>query len=392
MTKAPILQRSRADIIVASVLCFLTMFAVSVVWLTAPIRKAELTPADGTFTAADPLVQAPDRLSESWRVTVDPITGLHRPLSVAGLLIQPDGGDVHALDPTTGERVWTYHRDNDQLCSLSVAFESVIATYNTNVGCGDVVAINANTGTYKATRSAINSFNTVPISSNSAVGTLSRDRLELWRSDLVRTIEYGHVEAPQEADQQPHPDCALTSALTRMELLAITDLCPDSITDGVALRFMGTTPEDSRQPEIKQSIDLEPHSTLVSLNAATVPSSPLLDGTAPTHHEDRTGVDTPQIADLPHHMSWFDGQRLYLFEPENLLISHIFEGALGTGIAVGGQLLYPNREGIAVADWNTGKILRVIPVDRQGYDGPVSLNQAGHTIIEQRDDTYVALN
>ena len=253
------------------------------------------------------------------------------------------------------------------------------------------------------------------------MGTLSRDRLELWRSDLVRTIEYGHVEAPQEADQQPHPDCALTSALTRMELLAITDLCPDSITDGVALRFMGTTPEDSRQPEIKQSIDLEPHSTLVSigqtaaavytpttpagtaritsfnqqgkeLNAATVPSSPLLDGTAPTHHEDRTGVDTPQIADLPHHMSWFDGQRLYLFEPENLLISHIFEGALGTGIAVGGQLLYPNREGIAVADWNTGKILRVIPVDRQGYDGPVSLNQAGHTIIEQRDNTYVALN
>ena len=91
-------------------------------------------------------------------------------------------------------------------------------------------------------------------------------------------------------------------------------------------------------------------------------------------------------------MSWFDGQRLYLFEPENLLISHIFEGALGTGIAVGGQLLYPNRVGIAVADWNTGKILRVIPVDRQGYDGPVSLNQAGHTIIEQRDDTYVALN
>ncbi len=143
MTKAPILQRSRADIIAASVLCFLAVFAVSVVWLTAPIRKAELTPADGTFTAADPLVQAPDRLSESWRVTVDPITGLHRPLSVAGLLIQPDGGDVHALDPTTGERVWTYHRDNDQLCSLSVAFESVIATYNTNVGCGDVVAINA---------------------------------------------------------------------------------------------------------------------------------------------------------------------------------------------------------------------------------------------------------
>ena len=102
MTKAPILQRSRADIIAASVLCFLAVFAVSVVWLTAPIRKAELTPADGTFTAADPLVQAPDRLSESWRVTVDPITGLHRPLSVAGLLIQRDGGDVHALDPTTG--------------------------------------------------------------------------------------------------------------------------------------------------------------------------------------------------------------------------------------------------------------------------------------------------
>lgn len=416
MSKAPLLRRSRFDLIAAGTILAVAIVGLGIVWITAPIRHAELTPAAETFSPGAPLVQAPTTLDVLWEAPIQQVPGVQRPLSISGLVIQPEGSDVHAIDPATGNRVWSYHRDHDQLCSLAVAFESVIATYRTAIGCGDAVAINANTGTYKATRSAINSTDVVPITSNNSVGTVSHDRLELWRSDLVRTIEYGHVDAPQEPEQQPHPTCAINSALTRTELLALINQCPDTNTS--ELHFLATNPDDSRQPKIDHTVELARDAELVAvgqkaaavylpasspgsegmarlrsynssgkeLSTVSVAPSPLIDATASTG-----GVFAAATADLPHHMSWFDGQRLYLFEPDTLAMSVAFDDALGTGVAVGGQLLFPTRAGIAVADWTTGKVNYTIPVDREGYSGPISLNQAGAALVEQRGDKFVAL-
>ena len=99
----------------------------------------------------------------------------------------------------------------------------------------------------------------------------------------------------------------------------------------------------------------------------------------------------PAVADLPHHMTWFDGERLYLFSPTELKVDHVLEQAVGTGIAVGERLLVPTEEGIDVVDWATGKTERSIPIDRDGYTGPISLTLAGTAITEQRGNTAVAL-
>lgn len=99
----------------------------------------------------------------------------------------------------------------------------------------------------------------------------------------------------------------------------------------------------------------------------------------------------PAIADLPHHMSWFDGERLYLFTPTALEVDHVLDNALGTGITLGERLLVPTEEGIDVVNWSSGRTERTIPVDRDGYTGPISLTLAGKAIIEQRGDTAVGL-
>ena len=54
-------------------------------------------------------------------------------------------------------------------------------------------------------------------------------------------------------------------------------------------------------------------------------------------------------------------------------------------------LLVPTTKGIAVVDWDNGKVLRTIPVDRKGYTGQVTLKLAGEVLVEKRGDSVVAL-
>lgn len=400
MTGTP-LRRTRNDLIATAVISTVSVLAVGTVWLTAPIRGSELTSAPEPFVASVALTSVPESLDEAWRAP-DTTPGNHTPSITGGVIIGADGDTLHGYSPA-GDKLWTYERDVE-LCAMSPAFDAAIATYRTGVGCGDVVSISVSNGQYKATRSAIASDDVAPLASNDRVGTVGTERVELWRSDLVRTVEYGEVDAKQEADQQPHPQCTISSAMTRRDLLAVTETCPDGST---FLRLQPTTPEDSRVPEVTQNIHIDaPDARLVAIGeqAAAVyvddpaPAIISFDDEGETLHsqmvEEAEWPDVPHsaaTADLPHHMSWFDGDRLVLFSPDRLAIGPILEDALGTGIAIDGQLLYPVAGGIAVADWDTGETLRIIPVDRADYDGDVSLGLAGGAIVEKRGSELVGL-
>src|SRR5699024_11233250 len=120
-----------------------------------------------------------------------------------------------------GSTAWTYTRDNVEICSLATAWNRVVITFRNGRGCGDVVAIDAATGHYAHTRSTNNSDEVIAISSNDRVGTVPSDRVDLWRSDLVRTVEYGDVEVEQETHLQPDDECTINTALTRTEPLVV---------------------------------------------------------------------------------------------------------------------------------------------------------------------------
>ena len=139
-------------------------------------------------------------------------------------IITYNDGTITATTPA-GDTAWTYTRPNE-LCLLGHAWDKVVAAYRDNAGCGDVVTINALTGEYAGTRSAIAPEVITRVQSNDRVGYVSSHRVELWRSDMVKTVEYGYNEAPQEPDMQPE-SCTINSALTRTDIMATTEYCDD---------------------------------------------------------------------------------------------------------------------------------------------------------------------
>ncbi|RSZ61850.1 hypothetical protein EAH68_11335 [Corynebacterium hylobatis] len=396
------LRRTRGDLIATGAIAAVSLMAVAGVWATAPIRGSELTPAATEYVAAPALSTIPDSLTQVWALADTPLPGVHRPVIVDGLVVTHADRTVTASDPA-GETVWTYRRDLD-LCSLGAAWGRVVTTWRAPNGCGDVVALDADSGTYNATRSAVSPDEVVAVASNDRIGTAAGQRLELWRSDMVRTVEYGEVEGIQEPRLQPHPDCRITSALTRTDLLAVTEVCPDG--QGTWLRFQDTTPEQARAPEISADVQLDhPEARLMAIGqegAAVYQQNELISFTEGGQEVERRAVPqvpwadqdlpfAPVTADLPHHMSFFDGQRLYLLSPANLTVRHVLEDAVGTGVAVDGRLLMPTAEGIAVVNWDTGETEKTIPVDRGGHDGMVTLGVVGDTVVEKRGGLTVGL-
>lgn len=407
------LRRTKTDLIATATIGAVAALCIGTVWVTSPISHSELSPAAQQFVSPPALASAPAAVAEKWKASSPAVPKLHRPLVVDGVVVQANSGTVSALDPATGEQIWSYERDLE-VCSLGVSFGSVVATYRNSAGCGDVTQIDAKTGKYRATRSAPSVDNVVPVSSNDRVGTVSPERVELWRSDLVRTVEYGDKEAKQEPNMQPHEECTISSALTRKDLLAIAETCPDQ-PNNTMLRLQSTTPEDSRKPKAKADVAVaHPDAQVVSVGqtiaAVYVPSTPprlisyedkgtekarldVKESPLVTKHlEARDGTAfSPDIADLPHHMTWFDGTRLYLLNPATLAAEIIFEGALGTGTAIGDRIIFPVANGLAVGNWSNGTIERTIPVNRGDYQGPVTVALAGNTIVEKRGDSLVGL-
>jgi len=399
------LRRTRGDLVATAAIAAVSLAAVAGVWATAPIRDAELTPAAEPVAAAPPLTSVPPSLSPAWSRVDAPVPGVHRPVIVDGVILTTAGTTVTAVDQA-GQTLWTYERDRE-ICSLGAAWGEAVITYRGEAGCGDVVSVDARSGTYDDTRSAIAPDEVVALSSNDRVGTVGAERVELWRSDLVRTVEYGQVEGRQEPGLQPNPDCSISSALTRTSLLAVTETCRED--HGSWLRFQAADPEESRKPEITGEVLLDDagarlvavaedavavylpgdrpelvsfHEDGTELHRRPVAPAPLVDGEA---------LFSPVTADLPHHMTWFDGEQLYLLGPSDLAVRHVLEDAVGTGVAVGDQLLVPTAQGLAVVDWVSGETTSTIPVDRGDHDGAVTLGVAGGTIVEKRGDELVGL-
>lgn len=409
------LRRQPRDLVATAAITAVAVAAVGGAWLTAPVRSAHLNTAAEPALNQPDLAVAPDHLSEVFTAESAELPGVYRPVADNGLTISHDTHTVRALDDT-GAELWSYSREDREICSLALAWDKVVVTYRTGVGCGDVVALRSSDGRYDGTRSSTNDNAPFVLTSNDRVGLVGPTRLEIWRSDLVRTVEYGEVEAKQEPGLQPHEDCEITSALTRTEMLAVTEVCPGSpdilgSPSTAMLRMMDATPDESRTPEIESSAELpSPDARLVAIGQdsaavhspgeatelisyhrdghelarSTIQPAPVMDGAQ--------GVFLPPTADLPHHMTWFDGSRLYLLKPDSLEVTSIVEDALGTGVGVDDRALVPVAEGIAVVDWATGQTERVIPVDRQGYDGPVHLRVSGDVLVESRGDTLVGLS
>lgn len=421
-------RRTRTDLTVTAGLTVAALALVGGTWLFSDARGTGHTvaaPGDAVAPVSSADLPVPASVTETWRTTTDPATG-PGPLTLDGVVVRTDGGRVSGLDAVDGHEVWSYSRDRE-LCGVTGGWSRIVTVYRGPKGCGDATSLDVATGHYADTRSALADGDVRTFRSLDHVGLLGPDRVELWRSDLVRTVEVGHQETPVDPEAQPTDGCRFSSALTRKKVLAVAMGCPGDTDGDRTVSLLNADPEDAGEPETTHDFTVPAGSELVAVgqDAALVyvpgdgvravdpddttgsrfqvlrtdgsydqypaDPAPLLD---PAARENAGGsADTlfsPQTSDLPHHMTWFDGERVVAFGPSDLS-PRFSVPALGTGAAMGDRLLLPVADGIAVVDWSDGRTEKVLPVDRGDWSGPVTLQVQGDVVVEQRGGTLVGL-
>ena len=415
----------RGDHIVAAALACGLLALGGITWLDSDAREVDHRVADHPIEAEDKTLassdsakgdrQIPEHLRELWEARTDS----------AGLVVDQGGVVLTSGNKATmvrgddGTEVWHYKAPHD-LCAVAANWGKTNLFLQGSKGCGQVVALDSGTGEYRHTRDMLAADHVELFQSRDNIGMLSPTRTELLRSDAVRRVEVGDKLTAVKPNKQAYTECTFTSALTRRDLLVTAQTCPNS--EKKLIRLLKTNPEDSDAPEKYHEYEVPADSELVGVGLDRAVIYAPGNGTRAKDENDNEGsrfqvldkegdfqqfpadpaplldpqqrdgkLFRSQTADSAHLMSWFDGARVVTFTPSTMEPAFQVNGAIGPAAPMGGRLLVPTAKGIAVVDWDNGKVLRTIPVDRKGYTGQVTLKLAGEVLVEKRSESVVAL-
>ena len=397
-------RRTRTDLLVAAALVVTVLVAASVVWLNSEARGTTSTTWDGSVPAPAAAQSLPRALAELWRV---PSAATTTPVVSGGTIATADGGAVVGRDPQSGEERWRYERDR-ALCAVAEAWGDVVSVYRDPRGCGQVTALDAGTGARGAQRSSDADDPIRLVDTGSHLIALGDTRLEMWRSDLVRTVEYGRVDAPVNPNAQPRSGCELRSADAGAEVLAVLEQCAGEPSERLTL--LDPSPEDSQKPEeFASSVlpeagrDADARIVAVVGDRTAVYLAP--DGTAGPRIEvfdsDGALVDTHALqrpagtsegpaVERGGVLVWWTGRDTVALSTSDFAPQWTVEGTLGNGDVMAGSLLLPVDGALLGVDARTGERGSRIDVER-GAVGSVNVSVAGDVVVEQRGDELVAL-
>ncbi|MQY28285.1 Rv3212 family protein [Nocardia aurantia] len=392
-------RRTRADLVAAAVIAVVVVILVVVVWAKSDARGTISEPAGRAAAPAAPIDRLPQSLHELWHA---PDGSTDRALAVSGVAITADDGTVTGHDPVTGKQLWKYQR-NMPLCGAESQYGAVIATYRDRRGCSQTALLAADTGARRTARSSFMDQRVTFVMDGTYTVAQGPDRLEVWRSDLVRTLEYGYVDAPVNPRTQPRKGCRLLSAASSSTRLAVLERCPDDVAD--RLTVQNPAPKDSTVPEEYGSHVLtEPGATAdgarviaVSDNRvalylpgteSTPPEFAVYDASANlivTHRLTAPLSDRTTVARVGSAFTVFTGNSVIALNTTTFDPMWTAADALGTPTQMAGQLLLPVSDGIAVIDPATGAATSRIPLQRTDYHGElITLAGTGSTVLERR--------
>jgi hypothetical protein len=354
--------------------------------------------------------RVPGRLAPIWRAS-SPKTP--EPVAVEKTVVTAGNHEVAGRDPATGKIRWRYARSNLALCTVSAAWQKVLALYQKNGWCGEVTSLDAVTGERGAQRTGNVELGTRLVDGGAYVTATGPSLLDTWRSDLVLTDEYGDVPDPVTPGAQPRPDCTYGSVAAGGDRIGVIERCPGDRQNSPAdrLTVFNAHPKDRHVPEVIFSTVLAgPSARVVAVNgdyaavalggklvvyadssgkpAASYPLSlPTSDlrGDPPGRVVPTT---TPESGDSVY---WFTGSATVALAASDLHPRWSVPRTKGSGTLFAGRLLLPVAGALAVVDQDSGRVLRRIPVDRHGYRGPVGLDALGPVVLEQRGATLVVL-
>ncbi|MDA4107073.1 hypothetical protein [Mycolicibacterium holsaticum] len=397
-------RRTKADVAAALAIVAVIAVVAALIWWNSDARATISRPAAEPVTKLTPAKAVPAALRQLW-TAASPKTS--RPLVVAGSVVTGDGSVVEGRDPVTGDALWSYARDLP-LCGVTSVYEYVVAVYPDGRGCGQVSTVDARTGVRGPARTSYADPEVTLSSDGTTVLSAGDTRLELWRSDMVRMLSYGALDARIKPDVPVAPLCRLVSAAASSSAVSVLEACPHE----ADLRLTLLRPSDEEDtPELKY-VPLEgvaddsgarvvavadtttavyvptpePTVHIIDETGTTIASTALPEPPAPDATASRTG-------DL---ITWWTGDSVMVFSANGLRYKYSVAPAgdnvpLGPATVMAGRLLVPVTGGYDVFDPATGQGDRHIAVSRPPHSAPVVPAVAGSLLIEQRGDELVAL-
>lgn len=397
-------RRTRGDLLAAGAIVVIVALAAALIWWTSDARATISKPAAEPVPSLTPATAVPGGLKELWSA---PSAKTTLPLVAAGAVVTGDGNAVTGRDPVTGNELWSYTRDLE-LCGVTSVYQYAVAVYPDARGCGQVSTIDAGTGKRGPARTALADPEVRLSASDSTVLSAGDSRLEMWRSDMVRMISWGTLDARVKPDVPQSPLCRLVSAAASSTAVSVLESCPEQ----TEMRLTLLRPADEEDtPDVKYEqqpgvsadsdarvIAVSDTTTAVYLptpkpvvnivdDTGTVTASTLLT-TAPSDQAAMT-----RTGDL---ITWWTGDSVLVFEASGLRYKYTVAPAaggapIGPATVMAGELLVPVTDGYDVFNVETGTGIRHIDLTRPADQTAVVPAVAGSTLIEQRGDTVVAL-
>jgi hypothetical protein len=397
-------RRTRGDMVAAAAIAVLVAVVAGLIWWTSDARATISRPAVTPVPNLTPAEQVPATLAQLWTASSPKTT---MPVVVAGSVVTGNGRDVEGRDPATGAVLWSYARDVE-LCGVTYVYYDAVAVYPDVRGCGQVSTIGGRTGLRGPARSGYADPEVRLSSDGTTVLSAGDSRLELLRSDMVRMISYGSLDAPIKPGVPPSPLCRLVSAAASSSAVSVLEACPKS----ADMRLTLLRPADEEdQPDTKHvdqpgvSVDSDARVIAVSETTTAVyvptpqPTVNIVDETGTTIASTLVpGPVSPnatasRAGDL---ITWWTGNSLMVFDANGLRYRYTVSPAganapVGPATMIAGRLLVPVTDGYDVFDPATGAGERHIVLPRPAVDGAVVPAVAGSTVLEQRAGELVAL-
>src|SRR5262249_32948015 len=123
-----------------------------------------------------------------------------------------------------------------------------IAVYRNGAYCSEVTSLLPGTGERGPQRNSDVPPGTQLVFDGAGLVTATgSSHLEAWRSDLVKTLEYGVLRAAGQPDSQPRPTCVHASVAVAAGRLGVLERCPGE--PGDRLTALRPDESESERPE-----------------------------------------------------------------------------------------------------------------------------------------------
>ena len=393
-------RRTRGDLIAAAAIAAVVAVVIAMFWWHSSARATTFRPATTPAPDLKAAQAVPAALQQRWTA---PSAKTPAPVIAVGTVVTGDGHEMTGRNPETGEQRWLYARDRD-LCGVSYVYDLAVAVYPDVRGCGQVSSVKSGTGQRGPTRTSYADKQVLVSSDGSAVLSYGPTRLELWRSDLVRMLSYGELDARvKPVHTAVGEGCTLMSASASDTAVAVLEACPDE--RDLRLNLLKPAKEED-EPESKTvklpglAPDSDARVLAVTGTTAAVylpiprPEVAVYDETGTKVSETPLRIPpswpgaAPAVTRAGDYITWWTGSAVMVFD-KKLDYRYTVDGTaertpLGPATMMAGRLLIPVQGGLAVYDPAGGAFERLIAVEHPPGAGAVVPAVAGPMVIEQR--------